>query len=158
MDENLKSTKLPKRASPFTLQTLPINIRSSSLASTIHHIQLLRLFNQKSPFRESRKLSKKSDCPHTIHGGKNAKPSFRMWICGCLVEGDVITISIEATFFLLSSLFSFFARPILALVKRGKSCRFWTFSRHFARMRPFFCMLFFSDGLLDPDGRENVAA
>lgn len=32
---------------------------------------------------------------------KNAKPSFRMWICGCLVEGDVITISIR-TLFLLS--------------------------------------------------------
>lgn len=74
----------------------------------------------------AQKISKKSDCPHTIRsereeGEKNAKPSFRMWICGCLVEGDVITISIR-TLFLLSFLFSFFLSFVFGVDIDCASC------------------------------------
>lgn len=98
----------------------------------IHHIQLLRLFNQKSPFSLLlwKKISKKSDCPHTILSEKKM-PNHHLG-CGHVdAWSRVMLLQFPSgRFFFLSSLFSFFSVPFL-FSWRGKLCTLWTFSRHF---------------------------
>lgn len=114
---------------------------SHSAASAIQPEITLSESRLRTAARErERKISKKSDCPHTILSGereeeKNAKPSFRMWICGCLVEGDVITISIRTLFFPFFIIFIFPSTSSFFPCSRGEeNCV------HFGHSLDIFCV------------------